>query len=328
MGKQITRAPASRRVWGLIVLLAPTIAAPIQAAPQAAYERIVVFGTSLSDPGNAFALFGGTNIPPDYSVNPFLVPDRPYARGGHHFTNGSTWIELFARTQGLGWSVKPAWARPNPGATNYAVAAARAYDDGVNIDLSAQVEAFLNDSGGVAPSDALYVIEMGGNDVRDALAAFASGGNGGIIIQEALTSIAGTVNVLYLAGARRFLIWNAPNVSLTPAIRQLDVLIPGASTFALQLTQGFNVGLSAVMGPLAGLPGIQIARLDAFRLLNDIVGDPRGFGLTNVTDACITPTVAPFVCDQPDDFLFWDGVHPTRAVHVIIAREAALVLTR
>jgi hypothetical protein len=40
----------------------------------------------------------------------------------------------------------------------------------------------------------LYVIEMGGNDVRDALAAFASGGNGGIIIQEALTSIAGTVN--------------------------------------------------------------------------------------------------------------------------------------
>jgi phospholipase/lecithinase/hemolysin len=102
MGKQITRAPASRRVWVLIVLLAWTIAAPIQAAPPAAYERIVVFGTSLSDPGNAFTLFGGTNIPPDYSVNPFLVPDRPYARGGHHFTNGSTWIELFARTQGLG----------------------------------------------------------------------------------------------------------------------------------------------------------------------------------------------------------------------------------
>jgi hypothetical protein len=49
MGKQITRAPASRRVWVLIVLLAWTIAEPIQAAPQAAYERIVVLGTSLSD---------------------------------------------------------------------------------------------------------------------------------------------------------------------------------------------------------------------------------------------------------------------------------------
>jgi hypothetical protein len=103
-------------------------------------------------------------------------------------------------------------------------------DDGVNIDLSTQVEAFLNDSGGVAPSDALHVHRDGRQRRPRCARRVRERGNGGIIIQEGLTSIAGSVNVLYLAGARRFLIWTASNVSLTPAIRQLDVLIPGAST--------------------------------------------------------------------------------------------------
>jgi phospholipase/lecithinase/hemolysin len=325
MRRATQRTRTSLTLWFSIGFVAWTGAASVQAAPQVAYDQIVVFGTSLSDPGNAFALVGGNNTPPDFSVNPFLVPDRPYAKGGHHFTNGSTWVELFAR-EGLGWSVKPAFKGSNPGATNYAVGAARAYDDGVNVNLPAQVEAFLQDSSGVASSDALYVIEMGGNDVRDALATFAAGGNGGIIIQQALSSIAGAVQVLYGAGARRFLIWSAPNVAVTPAIRLLDGLSPGAAAFALQLTQGFNTALNGVVSQL-GLPDIQIKRLDAFRRVNDIVADPARFRLTNVTDACITTTAAPFVCDRPDDFLFWDGVHPTRAVHAIIAREATLVLT-
>src|SRR5262249_14934176 len=91
---------------------------------------LVVFGDSLSDPGNAFALVGGTNTPPDYSQDFFLVPDQPYARGGHHFTNGSTWIELLARSRGLAANANPAFRGANPGAANYAIGGARARDDG------------------------------------------------------------------------------------------------------------------------------------------------------------------------------------------------------
>jgi phospholipase/lecithinase/hemolysin len=297
-------------------------------AAQAPFERIVVFGTSLSDPGNAFALRGGTNTPPDYLVDPFLIPAVPYARGGHHFSNGTTWIEQLARSLGLAGSVRPAFRASNSTATNYAVGAARAYEDGINVNLSAQVDAFLQQFGHAAPSDGLYVIEMGSNDIRDALVAFAGGGNAGAILQAANISIANSIGVLYAAGARQFLVWRAPNVGLTPAIRTLDTINPGAAQLATQLTKGFNAGLDSVVTQLSGLPGISIVRLDAYRMLNDLVANPAAFGLTDVMKACITPNIPPFVCDRPDEFLFWDGIHPTKAVHAITAQKAAYALSR
>ena len=88
--------------------------------------------------------------------------------GGHHFSNGATWVEQYARSIGLAGSVRPALAAAGPGATNLDVGAARAYDDGVNFKLGQQVDVFLHRSGGVTSPHALFVIEMGGNDIRDA----------------------------------------------------------------------------------------------------------------------------------------------------------------
>ncbi len=302
-------------------------AAAVPAAAQTSFNRIVVFGTSLSDSGNAFALRGESNTPPDYLVDPFLVPSAPYARGGHHFSNGATWGEQFAQSRGVAGSTRPALLQPHSVASNYAVGAARAYEDGVNFNLSAQVEAFLQESGGVAPAGALYAIEMGGNDIRDALVAYASGdpAKASLILQGANIAIASNIATLYGAGARTFLLWRAPNVAVTPAIRSLGA---GAVALGTGLTQGFNAGLDHVASQLSQYPGIKIVRLDAYRLLNDLVARPAAFGLTDVTSACITPGIAPFTCDSPDEFLFWDGIHPSKAVHAIIAAEAAAALGR
>ena len=79
-------------------------------------------------------------------------------------------------------------------------------------------------------------------------------------------------------------------------------------------------------GVLGEEPGGAEPQLDAYRLLNDLVAHPADFGLTNVTTACVTPYVLPFTCDSPDEYLFWDGIHPTKAVHAIIAAEAGSVL--
>jgi phospholipase/lecithinase/hemolysin len=297
-------------------------------AAKGSFGRLVVFGTSLSDSGNAFALRGGTNTPPDYLLDPLLVPSAPYARGGHHFSDGATWIEQFARSIGLAGSVRPAFLASNAEATNYAVGGARAREDGINVNLSVQVDAFLEQFAGLAPADGLYAIEMGSNDIRDALVVYAGGGNGGPILQAANVAIANSILALYGAGAREFIVWRVPNLALTPAIRALDQVRPGAGQLATALTQGFNAGLDGVVAQLSGLPGIRIVRLDAYRMLNDLVANPAAFGLTNVTTACITPDISPFICDRPEEFLFWDGIHPSKAVHAITAQEAINALAR
>lgn len=307
-------------VSGVVLMLA----APGWAAAQSRFSGIVVFGTSLSDPGNAFALSGDASTPPDFKLNPLLIPTAPYARGGHHFSNGATWIEQYARSVGLEVSVRPAMGTTDAAANNYAVGAARAYDDGVNFDLTRQVDAFLQRAGGVGPSTALYAIEMGGNDIRDAFQVYANGGDGGPILQAALGSIAGNIQRLYAAGAREFLVWAAPNIAKTPAIRALG---PAAGALATSLTQAFNGGLAQVVAQLSlGLPGSTFTRLAADQILNAIVADPDVFGLTDVTTACVTPNVAPFTCGNANEYLFWDGIHPTMAGHAILARQTANVL--
>ena len=325
----------------MVVTVAATLALAIpvlSASGPAPYSGIVVFGTSLSDSGNAFALRGGTSTPPDYGLNPFLIPSAPYARGGHHFTNGATWIEQFARSLGLAGSVRPAYGSQSPTATNYAVGGARACDtpndEGVN--LADQVDAFLSDAGGEAPSDALYVIEMGANDVRDAIvAALTVLQAGGSLNQAVLAAspvllcaqqaIQAQILELYQAGARNFLVWTVPDPGLTPAIRSLG---PSAMAVAAFLTNMFNnqMLLPTLQGLEQSLPGLDITVLDAFALLHQMNAAPANFGLTNTTTACVTPDDEPYFCQAADEYLFWEGIHPTRAAHAFVALEAARVL--
>lgn len=302
----------------------------VSAGERTPYSGIVAFGTSLSDSGNAFELRGGVNVPPDYELDPLLTPGVPFARGGHHFSNGATWIEQLARPMGLAGSVRPAFAADAMKATNYAVGSARAYDDKLNVNLGNQVAAFLADHGGVAAADALYSIEMGGNDLRDAIFAYQTGGLEAAqsVLGQALTSIATNVQTLYGAGARHFIVWLPPNVALTPALRFAAQANPGITLLGTSLTQAFNANLSRILTELSGLPGISIARLDSYTLLNQIVADPAGYGMTNVTQACVRPGDVPFFCQTPDEYLFWDGIHPTTAGHALIAHEARRLLAQ
>jgi phospholipase/lecithinase/hemolysin len=315
----------SGRGWMLMGVLALALLAPDWAGAQPSLRRIVVFGTSLSDPGNAFALAGGTNTPPDYDLVPFLVPNTPYARGGHHFSNGATWVEQFARSAGLAASAKPAFRGSNRGATNYAVGGTRARDVTGSFTLSMQVGAFLQQFGGAAPSDALYVIEMGGNDIRDALEAAPRGGDFGAILSEAALSIGASIEALHGAGARNFLVWNAPNLGATPALRAAGAEEVG-NAFSLLFNSLLDGQIADLEKPAPDGLGISIPRFDVYSSIAEIVAHPTDFGLTDVTSACITPQTAPFHCQNSDEHLFWDGIHPTKAAHGIIAQQVAAAL--
>ena len=321
-------------LFALALLVPGWVGADEAAGDFRRFDQIVVFGDSVSDPGNAFALTGVSVSAPTYGMSPSdgfppsaltLIPNDPYAVGGNRFSNGLTWIEQLARPLGLSWSVKPAYVQSVDGSSNYAVGGARARD-GVSgeVSLSQQVNNFLRDARGRASPHALYVIEIGGNDVRDAVAGNASA------IPQALAAVAQAIGTLHYAGARRFLVWNVPNLGRAPAITRLDAfldaggqLIAGASAASV----GYNTGLAQYLNALDGLPGIDIVRFDAFATLEAIVAQPARFALQNATDACIAPfTPLPSRCATPDRYFFWDGIHPTRAGHAIIALEAGKAL--
>jgi len=314
--------------WAMAGLLGLAMAAQSAVAAQTTFDRIVVFGDSLSDPGNAFVLGNTLSTPPYDMLDPLLIPVFPYAKGGHHFSNGATWVEQLARPLGMAGNVRPAFQGEGPKAANYAVGGARARMDGISVNLSAQVIGFLTDVAGQAPSDGLYVVAIGGNDIRDALAALASGGDAGAIISAALGSIANNIGALHAAGAKKFLVWNTPNLGPTPAVLALDSSSPGARQAVEFLGQSFNAGLEALLWNLSRLPGIEIKRFNAYQTVNDLVGNPKAYGLAVVNAACITPNSPPFECQKPDTYLFWDGIHPTAVVHGILAQKISSELAR
>jgi phospholipase/lecithinase/hemolysin len=306
----------------LVILLTATIAlAPLGAALAAPPDRLVVFGDSLSDPGNAYLLLHKVDVPPFAS----LVPDAPYARGALHFSNGPTWIEQLSLIDHAFPSAGPALLVPTI-FTNYAVGGARA--GGTRpFDLGAQVALFLQEHGPTVKGDALYAMWIGGDDLRDALAALATdptGATSGGILQTALTNVGGNLMALYDAGARRFLIPNAPDIGKVPAVRPLG---PAVQAAARQLVTQYNAALAAYVQNFASLPGVHVTSVDVFSLFDAVVAAPGTYGLTDSTHACIVPgtTVHPY-CSHPNEYLFWDGLHPTVAGHRIVALQAAAAL--
>jgi phospholipase/lecithinase/hemolysin len=303
------------------VALIAWIASPAFAGPP---HRFVVFGDSLSDPGNAFILTRNLEIPPFDS----LIPSAPYARGAFHFSNGPTWVEQLSLLDHALPSAGPALLLPVV-LSNYAVGGARARQVGA-FDLPTQVGLFVNDFHGKAPANALYIVFIGGNDLRDAVEALAADptgagpANAGAILGAALASIRSNLLTLQAAGARRFLVANGPDIGLVPAVRLLGPLAQAAGT---GLAAQFNAELEGTLQGLEAALGLDIVRLDVFTFLNEVVTavlqNPGTLGLTDVTHACIhVGTVAHPFCANPNRFLFWDGIHPTKAGHHLLAVRA------
>jgi phospholipase/lecithinase/hemolysin len=321
------------------------------------YSTIVGFGDSLTDTGNKYVDTGLLNRPPYDLLNEFRVPDGPYAGGGLQHSNGATWIEQYARPLDLGDAVRPSLQNPGE-ATNYAYGGARArggspeaeqvelgcLENNNNKHLTEQVTTFLGDMNLNAPSDALYVLFIGGNDVADAVRALQCDPTGrtsvGVIIGGALTSVGNNIFALYRQGARKFVVLNSPDLGLTPAFTpplNSDLASFFGSCFSLLYNFGtfegspvppecgFPAEIPGLAHVLAGLqsslPGIEITGVDIYSKFVQLVTAPSGNEPQNGTEACVTPEVSPYACRDADNHVFWDGIHPTKVVHGLIADE-------
>jgi outer membrane lipase/esterase len=292
MKKPFIRAVHAISMTALLVILSQPAAAGL-------YSSFVVFGDSLSDNGNNAILLGTSNTLPN--GNTYVPPSQPYASGT--YTNGPVWATNVAAA--LGVPLTPSLA----GGTDYAFGGATT---GVGpSSLLAQTAMYLS-SNLVASPGALYVIAGGGNDARATLQdiALAGGVNAGSTILAAAAAYAlniGTiVDQLQTAGAQHIVVWDTPNIGLTPAVTG-----NGLTDLGTLIAAAMNQALAA---RLIGETGV--STFDIFALGTAIGTNPAAFGFTNVTDACGALQAAN--CDL---YEFWDGIHPTAAAHRAIANS-------
>jgi outer membrane lipase/esterase len=299
---------------GATALSLAVVATPVAAFP---YSNAFIFGDSLSDGGNNNLSFGGLTGPNPTSAT--FIPSLPYANGIPGvlptYSNGPVWVNAFAAGLGL-----PAAAAPSlGGGGNWAYGGARTTVNGdppLNFPPSVltQLNSYLA-TNTVSPT-ALYVLAVGGNDVRDVGTAVAGGAD---LVSTTLaganayaSAMAGMVSTLRTAGAQNIIVWNVPDVGRTPSAGAGVGPAAAAATF---ISSTFN---SFLAGALAG-SGAQI--FDTFGFINTVVANPATYGLTNVTQAC---GFAGNGCDAATA-LFWDGIHPTAYAQSLIASQILAV---
>jgi len=279
-----------------------------------AYSALYIFGDSLSDSGNNAIVFAPNTTPVPISGNDF-IPTFPYASG--RYTNGPVWAEDFASALGLSASAS------RLGGTNYASGGALTgpLNPGPFPNLETQVALFLLDHANTAPGSALYVVAGGGDNARAALNSAAACLGDALCIQSVIvaaaqtyaTDIATIVGALELAGATNFVVWNVPDIGLTPAVESFG---PQASFLGTLIAASMN---AAELSAIGGNPGVRL--FDLFGLVDDVVANPGAFGFTNVTDAC-----ARFTTCDPSTFVFWDGIHPTSGGALVISNAMLAVV--
>ncbi len=297
------------------------VAEPAGATP---YSGIYVFGDSLSDNGNLAEAYYAQNLPnpPSYQ---------------NSFTNGPVAAALLARQ--IGFTLTPSlWVTGFtdvnhlygsgsyvPG-TNYAVAGAQAAASGRGIDLPSQIEAFGAYTGLHADPNALYYIEIGGNDVRNA----ALNGTGAAAVTAGVNTELAAIATLAQEGAKNFFVVNVPNIGAIPEFAQDN---PGLVTTATQYTQLYNQDLAAGLAGLA-LPATSITAFDLYAYNTGLIADAGALGFTDTADRCYTNTpvsaATTAACganaQNIGSFFYWDSIHPTARVQALWAQgfEAAL----
>ena len=178
-----------------------------------------------------------------------------------------------------------------------------------------------------------YIIWGGANDIADAplsnetLTAQGVTGNLAELAIGLPLLLASQVQKLIASGATNILVMLLPSWSYTPDVSQL---FPSSELEILsQFTDLVNQGIKSNVSSVAR-PGVNLQFFDVVGFTQEIFNNPAAFGIVNTTAPCLenfevffngTGGEAPIVCSNPEEFLFWDGVHPTTTVHAMYANQ-------
>jgi outer membrane lipase/esterase len=293
----------------------------VQASAHAGlFDHMVVFGDSLSDDGN-LSLVAQLPLTMRFTTNP-----------------GQTGVENVADYFGV--PMTPALA----GGTDFAFGGAGVVNNSPGTPagvptLPTQLGMYLQATGGKADPNTLYAVWGGANDVFYNVALAQLGMLTPAQVQANLQTAAATelgmIQSLGKAGARYVMVFNLPNIGLTPSA------LASGPQGAAQLT-GLSILYNNTLNNGLANAGLNIIPVNAYAILNEIVADPGRYGFTNVTQpACTGGDGSSFEClpagtpgatvtYQPgteNTYLFADGVHPTTAAHAMLAQYAESIIT-
>jgi phospholipase/lecithinase/hemolysin len=272
--------------WLIASLLFVSLTATAGHRNVSPYDVVYAFGDSLTDDGH---------LHPDF-------PPPPYAEG--RFSNGHVAVEYLADESGIGL-VDFAVAGATTGTDNPDLAGT----DLANTGVRSQVGFYLS-SATVADPNGLYFVLAGANDLLNALTFPTPNPQKTIqaTINEAVNNIVSEVKALHKIGANHIMVANLPNLGLTPSVRALG---SDAQTLATYASVAFNKKLAFKLPEY-------VQQFDTFTTMSNVVNNPANYHLTNVTDPCFDGAN---VCSDPNQYLYWDDLHPTTAVHNIIGHK-------
>jgi thermolabile hemolysin len=271
----------------------------IGSAAAGAFTNMFVFGDSLSDVGNLQAEF-------------FINTPGPYYWNGR-FSNGPVYAETVMTGLAL-----PALNHSSAGGTDYAYGGAKttgtSFPDSLFVsDVDDQVSSYL--SSFTPNASALYVVFAGANDLLQ----------GQTNMSVPVNSLQTSINSLISKGARNFLVVNLPPLGDTPRFNKTAT---DMSTYNLRSQQYNSTLATMVASTHASHLTTTFYQYDLTALFNQALANPALFGLINVTNSSapgLSPGDTSYDASQeapnPNQYLFWDDVHPTANVHAILGRR-------
>lgn len=286
---------------GIRALAAATallVATSANAATVTRYTGALVFGDSLSDPGNLYAATGGAS-----------PPSPPYFAGRR--SNGPVWAEY----------VTASFAAQGLAAANYAFAGATAVrNDDVAAglpfqipDLPDQLAAF-----GGRPPDLgdrpVGLLWFGANDVINAIGATPTPQAVGAAAAGAAAAVVDGIRTLRQEGVRDVVVMNLPSLEKVPAF---TLGAPAAAPLAALGTDVFNQTLDTLIGDMKAKR--RITRIDIEATFDDLIANPEKYGVKDAATPCIIPGVSVCSGTQADERAFFDLLHPNRIVQAGIA---------
>lgn len=298
----MTRRRFSRAL--LCASLLPLAALSVPAAAQQ-IDRIIVFGDSYADTGNALRLAG---------VNPLTT--QVYTTG--RFTGGSNYIDTLTDILQV-----PQY--------NFAIGGARTNNGNQTTGLpglTTEVQVFLGGGGTLGfpavnttldRSD-LVAVSIGGNDARNYQQTGGTLAGASASAATAVTSFQQNFNLVMQRGTPT-ISFLAGDTGLLPEI----ATNPTGAAIRTAYSTAFNNGVQQVLAGYA-TQGSIVHYLDLTKMLGQVNANPAAYGLTGglVCPAFPNPTC---IANSAAPFLFYgDLLHPTSVGSAIIGRYIATQL--